>query len=297
MYIEIPNEITPTKLEGSLSDGAIPPPLIPKSPLRNGKEQVATSGGGHIRTIVALMLREMSSRYGRTPGGYVWAILEPLGMILMLAFGFSLLMRSPPLGNSFLLFYATGYLPFSLFLRGSRTIMNALTFSRNLLRYPAVTWFDAVMARAILNILTDLLVAYILLAGILMIVDTKTIIDFVPILLSFALASLLAIGVGLVNCVAIGFFPIWATVWSIFTRPLFIASGVIWLFRDLPQFAQDILWWNPLTHIVSIARTGYFPTYEPQYVSVFYTLTVGLVLCAFGLLILRRYQLWILNRR
>jgi len=297
MYIEIPNEIAVIKLGGSLSDSVIPPPLTPKGHVGSTKTGVATSGGGHVRTIVALMLREMSSRYGRTPGGYIWAVLEPLGMILMLSFGFSLLMRSPPLGNSFLLFYATGYLPFSLFLRSSRTIMNALMFSRNLLKYPAVTWFDAVAARAILNILTDLLVAYILMASILLIVDNKTLIDFGPILLSFTLAALLAVGVGLVNCVIIGFFPIWATVWGIVTRPLFIASGVIWLYRDLPPAAQDILWWNPLIHVVGISRTGYFSTFEPQYVSIVYTLTVSLVLTAFGLLMLRRYQLWILNRR
>lgn len=293
MYAEYLNEVTVKKLGGSLTDSSIPPPLTPKSPLRAGNER----GGSHLRTIVALMLREMSSRYGRTPGGYIWAVLEPLGMIVMLALGFSLLMRSPPLGNSFLLFYATGYLPFSLFSRSSRTIMSALNFSQNLLKYPAVTWLDAVVARAILNILTDLLVAYILMVGILLVVDSKTVIDFGPILLSFSLAGLLAIGVGLVNCAAIGFFPIWGTVWSILTRPLFIASGVIWLYRDLPQFAQDLLWWNPLVHIIGIARMGYYSTYEPQYISVIYTLTVGMVLTAFGLLILRRYQLWILSRR
>ena len=279
-----------------MSESAIPPPLVPKAGRRSGKLRTAGGGGGHMRTIAALILREMSSRYGRTPGGYIWAILEPLGMILMLSFGFALVMKSPPLGNSFLLFYATGYLPFSLFLRSSNTIMAALTYSGPLLKYPAVTWFDAVAARAILNVLTDLLVAYILMASILFFVDSKTIIEFGPILLSFALAALLAIGVGLVNCVAFSFFPIWRTFWNIFTRPLFLASGIIWLFRDLPQLAQDILWWNPLVHVTGLARTGYYPTYDPQHVSVVFVLVPGLVLTALGLLLLRRYQLWILNR-
>ncbi|WP_260008654.1 hypothetical protein [Leisingera sp. M527] len=56
----------------------------------------------------------MSTRYGRTPGGYLWAILEPMAAILFLAIGFSLVIRSPSLG-SFLLFYATGFLPFNLY--------------------------------------------------------------------------------------------------------------------------------------------------------------------------------------
>ncbi|MEL6957347.1 MAG: ABC transporter permease [Pseudomonadota bacterium] len=243
------------------------------------------------------MLREMATRYGVTPGGYLWAILEPLGMILIMSIGFSLLLRSPPLGNSFILFYATGYLPFSLFMRSSNAVMNSITFSRALLRYPAVSWIDAVLARAILNVLTDLLVAYLLMASILYLVDHRVILDFWPILQSFGLMAILAFGVGTVNCVIIGFFPVWERIWGIVTRPLFLASGVIFIYRDLPPLAQDILWWNPLMHIVSISRTGYFPAYEPQFVSTNYALLPGLILSAFGLLLLRRYHLEVVSRR
>lgn len=266
-----------------------PPPQVPRTRYRRRF--------AHGRTILALILREMSSRYGKTPGGYIWAILEPLGMILILSFGFALLLRAPPLGNSFLLFYATGYLPFSLFLRSSNAVMNSLTFSRNLLNYPAVTWIDAIAARAILNILTDTLVAYLLMASILFLVDSRVILDFGPILLSFTLAAILAMGVGTINCVIVGFYPIWGTIWGIVTRPLFLASGVIWLYQDLPPFAQEILWWNPLIHILSISRTGYYPTYDPQYVSLLFALTPGMVLFALGLILLRRHNLRITSRR
>ncbi len=251
----------------------------------------------HVRTIVALMLREMSTRYGRTPGGYIWAVLEPLGMILLLAIGFALMLRSPPLGNSFLLFYATGYLPFSLFLRCANAVMASINFSRNLLTYPAVTWIDAIAARAILNILTDMLVAYLLLFGILVAVDARVVLDFQPILLGFGLAALLAVGVGTVNCAIIGFFPVWATIWNILTRPLFLASGVIWIYGDLPQVAREILWWNPLVHISSIVRTGFYPMYKPQFVSVVFILILGMVLLAFGLMLLRRHHVHIISRR
>lgn len=56
-----------------------------------------------MRSVSALMLREMSTRYGRTPGGYIWAILEPLGMIIILGLAFALLVRVPAMGTSFLL--------------------------------------------------------------------------------------------------------------------------------------------------------------------------------------------------
>lgn len=274
-----------------MSDQTLPPAQKPG---------YASGGSGRIarqrlRIVAALILREMATRYGRTPGGYAWALLEPLGIIVMLSIGFALLLRSPPLGNSFILFYATGYLPLSLFLRSSRAVMQALTFSRPLLKYPVVSWLDTIVARSVLNILTDLLVAYVLLTAIILGTGATVIIDFPPILLSFVLAALLAVGVGLINCVVIGFYPIWGTIWSIITRPLFLASGVIWLYRDLPTGAQDVLWWNPLLHIISIARTGYFPTYEPQFVSVVFALVPSLVLIALGLMLMRRFHLRLLN--
>jgi len=67
------------------------------------------------RSVLALVLREMGSTYGQSPGGYVWAIIQPIGIILILALGFSLLIKAPSLGTSFLLFYATGFLAYDLY--------------------------------------------------------------------------------------------------------------------------------------------------------------------------------------
>lgn len=250
----------------------------------------------HMRTIAALMLREMSSQYGRSPGGYVWAILEPLGTIIILSFGFSLMLRSPSLGNSFLLFYAVGFLPYNLFNKISRLTMTSLNYSRSLLKYPAVTWFDAVMARAILNALTSALVSYLLLAGILVVLESRTLLNYGPILDSFATAACLGLGVGLVNCVITGFFPVWATIWGIVTRPLFLASGIIWIYSDLPQSAAAVIWYNPLVHVTGLAHAGFYPTYEPDYVSHIFVYGLSFALIAFGLLLMRRYHLQILGR-
>lgn len=144
-----------------------------------------------LRSITALILREMSTRYGRTPGGYAWAILEPLGAILMLSAGFSLVMKTPPLGNSFILFFATGFLPMSLYMAISGMVSRSIRFSRALLNYPAVSWIDAVLARFILNGLTNILVIYILLFSILALTDTGTVLSMDPIIGAISLSLLL----------------------------------------------------------------------------------------------------------
>lgn len=248
-----------------------------------------------LRVITALMLREMSTRYGRSPGGYIWALLEPLGGVTILAIGFSLLVRHPPLGTSFMLFYATGYLPFELFQRISQSTAKALRFSRPFLSYPAVSWIDAVLARFFLNSLTSVTVAYILLTGIMMFSDTHTVIDIWPIVIAMSLAALLGLAVGSVNAVLGGFFETWESIWAIVTRPLFLASGVLLLYENLPGIARDILWFNPLLHITGEMRSGFYPMYEAAYVSLAFVLLTAMCLLSLGMLLLHRYHRKILN--
>ena len=274
---------------------AIPPssPALPAAlpPAMAGQRRFAT-----MRTVLALMLREMSTRYGRTPGGYLWAVAEPLAAILVLSVGFSLVIRTPALGSSFLLFYATGYLPFSLYQSVAAAVARAILFSKPLLQYPAVTWVDAVLARFLLNALTSMVVAILLVVGILAVIDNRTVIDLVPVVESVGLAMLLGLGVGVVNCALFGLFPLWEVAWSIITRPLFIASGVLFLYNSLPPLARDVLWYNPLIHIIGLIRAGFYPTYSASYVDRAYVLGVCLVLLAFGLILLGRYHRDILNR-
>ena len=42
------------------------------------------------RTIGALVMREMSSTYGKSTGGYLWVILEPIAGIVLLTVIFSI---------------------------------------------------------------------------------------------------------------------------------------------------------------------------------------------------------------
>lgn len=248
------------------------------------------------RAIAALILREMSTRYGRSPGGYIWAVLEPLGSVLILGIGLSLLVRTPSLGTNFFLFYATGFLPFTLYQNLALYVGRCINFSKPLLKYPAVTWVDAMFARLILNSLTSILVTYILLAGILALADTNTVLSLPPMLVAISLAILLGWGVGALNCALIGLIEAWDLIWSIFTRPLFLASGVIFIYEDMPAGLQEILWYNPIMHVVGYMRMGFYPMYNPAYLSPIYTIGFAMICLAFGLLLLGRYHRDILNK-
>lgn len=251
---------------------------------------------GTFRSISALTLREMATTYGRSPGGYIWAILEPVAAIAMLSVVFSLMVRTPPLGINFAIFYATGMLPFTVYNSTSGRVQNAINYSRPLLIYPSVTFVDAILARFLLALLTSLLVAYIVFSGIRFAFETRTVVDLPAIALGYCMAAALALGVGTLNCVMIALLPLWDRLWGILTVPLMLLSCIFYTFESLPAHVQTYLWFNPIVHIVGQVRSGFFPEYEAAYVSPLYAFGCALVPLLLGLLFLRRWHRVILSR-
>lgn len=245
---------------------------------------------GSLRAIAALVLREMATSYGRSPGGYIWAIVEPAASVAVLSVVFSALMRTPALGISFPMFYASGMLPFLMFNGVHAKVAGGLTYSRPLLAYPTVTFLDSLLARFLLEVMTKLLVAYIVFASIMILFETRVSLDFMIIMRAYGLVMLLGFGIGTINCYLFTRLPVWQRAWGIITTPLMILSGVIFIYEIVPQPYQDYLWYNPLIHITGLMRTGFYPTYRPDYISEPYVIFVSLVCMAFGLLLLRRYH-------
>jgi len=247
------------------------------------------------RVVLALVLREMVTTYGRSPGGYIWAILEPVAGIALLTAVFSIAFRSPPLGTNFAIFYAAGIVPYMAYMNVSAKLAQALSFSKQLIAYPAVTFVDALAARFILEFMTQLLVGYLLMTGILLVYDTQTAPNLPEIALGYAMVGALAIGIGTLNCFIATMFPVWQRIWAIMNRPLMLISCVLFTYESVPEPYRGYLWYNPLVHVVGQMRRGFYPYYDAVYVSAGYVFGVSLVLTLFGMVFLFRYNRDLLN--
>ena len=240
-----------------------------------------------LRSIFALMLREMATGYGRSPGGYIWAVLEPVAATMFLSYIFSLIMNAPLLGNSFPMFYSTGILPFTMFMDLQGKISQSLNYSKPLLAYPTVTFVDAIAARFLINLLTQLLVAYLIFGGAIYFFEGSMKIDVMWVVLGLLLAALLALGVGVLNCYIILVFPVWQQVWSVLMRPMFLISGALSTLDAMPLQMRQYMLWNPLVHIVGLVRRGFYESYAASYAQPFYVLGVSMVCLLLGLVLLR----------
>lgn len=247
------------------------------------------------RAVIALLLREMTTAYGRSAFGYVWAVLEPVAGLMLLSVIFSLIFKSPPVGTSFPLFYASGLLPFLAYLDISQKVSVAIRFSKPLLFYPGVTFVDAIVARALLSAVTQAMVFAIVLTGIIALFHVDVILDIPAMCYGLAMALVLGIGIGTLNCFLLSIFPLWERAWAILNRPLLIISCVLFVYERVPEMFREVLWYNPLVHVVGQMRKGIYPTYEGDYVSALFVFGVALASFAAGLALLARYESDIVN--
>ena len=248
-----------------------------------------------LRVLVALMIREMITRYGRSAGGYVWALLEPVGMILVLALAFSQFIRTPPIGESFILFYATGYVPFHMYVETSANTSSAVSLNRPLMQFPMVTPLDAILARFFLSVLTLILVTLIVFVGIAIVVDEPVRPALGPLLTGMGCGAVLGLGVGTLNAVVFPFFPVWRRLWLIINRPLFLISGIFFTYESMPEHIQALLWWNPLIHVIGHVRTAFYPVYDGTYVSLGYVIAVSVGTFVLGTALIARHRTFVIE--
>lgn len=265
---------------------------LPARPLKPVRKRPRYSAA---RTIGALILREMNTSYGRSPGGYIWAVVQPAGGIAILVVIFSVGFRSPPLGTNFAMFYATGLLPFMAFMDVAGKIGQSLNYSKPFLAYPRISFMDAIIARFILNYLTQLLVSYLLFAAILLLYETRTTLEMGRIAMAYAMVGSLGFGIGVLNCFLMSQFRVWQQVWSILMRPMFIISGIFFMYETIPEPIRSYLWYNPLMHVAGEMRAAFYVSYGGDYVSPGYVFAISILTSAFGLLFLRRYHRDILH--
>ena len=243
-----------------------------------------------FRVFVAMILREMTTRYGRSAGGYVWAILEPVAFIAMFSVIFSQFTQDPALGRSFPLFFATGVIPFIFYRDIADATSGAFAVNKPLFTYPHITILDAVLARFVLQFLTQIVVAVIVFAGIFIIEDLRPHLNFAATLPAIGLAALLGLAIGTVNCTLFVFFPTWQQIFALINRPLFIISGIFFTPEMMPGEIRDVLLLNPLAHVIGLMRRGVYQTYDADYVSWAMLIAIPLGILTVGLILLRRHQ-------
>ncbi|RQO72817.1 polysialic acid transporter [Aquitalea sp. FJL05] len=237
------------------------------------------------RTVLALFLREIKTRFGKYRLGYLWCLLEPLAhiSILLLLFGY-IMHRSIP-SIPFPLFLLCGVLPFLMFNQIVSRSLNALDANQGLLSYRPVQAIDLILARTLLEGVIGTAVFLLLLLGLALAGQTIAL-DQLPALCGYWMLLLLfSFSLGLLFMLLGHAYPESEKLIPLLLKPLYFLSGVMFPLALVPARYQTYLLWNPLAHALELIRHALVASYPADHVHGSYLLLWTLGLLFFSLLL------------
>jgi capsular polysaccharide transport system permease protein len=242
--------------------------------------------------IYALLLRELSSSFGKSRGGLFWVMTEPVAHLLVPVLIFTFIRVRLVPGVEFPVFLVYGFLPFLLFKSICLQMVNGLNAAKGLLAYRQVLLMDVFIAKAIAYAVIQSIVFAIVLTALAMIgfdVLPPHPVEFVAVL---ALTAILAFGLGLVLAAITSLIPDARSMVSIMFMPLYFISGILFPVSRFPDEWLKLMAFNPVLHLVELSRSMGVEGYEPfKYLSLAYPVTLAFTLTVIGLMLYRlRYM-------
>ncbi len=238
--------------------------------------------------LFALILREMRQRVGGQWIGAVWTVFEPLAHTAVLLMIMSVLRGVVMPGFEYPVFLVTGLVPYFFFQHLVMRLMTCLEGNRGLFSYRQVKPMDALLARAVVEALMNLIVYTLTLGAFAWLgfhVLPASPLELIGIHL---LIAFFGVSMGVLTAVVGHDRPRVKTFIRLAFMPLYFITGVIFPIHKLPSDLLDWLLLNPLLHLIELSRHSFMPQFEPvPGVNALYPAAWALVVCALGLALYR----------
>lgn len=233
--------------------------------------------------IIALFLREVQTRFGTKRLGYVWAIVDPFTQIIVFSLIKTAVYDNSMPGIDYPVFLASGFLAYNFFKAVMLGSMSAFQANKALFNYKQVKPFDTIIARFILEFLI-VSVAILIFIGVGLYFELDVAVkDFNMVLFTFLWLGIFAFGIGVLFSVLAAFYETFTKIIGFITLPLFFLSGLLYTVDSLPQFARDIIIYNPVIHFIEMIHGNYFMPLDTQYVDYQYMIFWTLIPLFIGL--------------
>lgn len=242
------------------------------------------------RVQKALMLRNIRTRFFGTGVGFLLALGWPLahmGILLAISIAFG---RLAPYGDSAVVFFATGLMPFMAFLYVSRYMMTSVQSTRPLLAFPVVKITDLLMAGAVLEVLSSACSLIVLVIVLESLGENLMPVDPAQAAYAMMVAVLFGLSFGILNSLLVMALPIWGMVSGLVGVLFYITSGIFFVPSALPAGIRYWLAFNPLLQTIEWMRSAYFEGYGAGMLDKAYAVEVPIVMLFLGLIIERTFR-------
>ncbi len=237
-----------------------------------------------------LVLRDLQNQYTKFRLGYLWSLLEPLGMSLVLWLVFSVLLGERALGLSpYLLFLSVAILPWWWFAKSVNASTKIFRRARGELAFstlPPEIW----VMRTVLSSAVEFVFSLpVIVLAIALTRDLPGIyIVFFPV--AIVLQFLLLYGISLLVSSLSVIIPDLARVVKIVMRAMFYLSPILYSISNIPVSLHTIAAINPLVGILGLYRIGWWPEEHTSVVALVISLSVAVALFILGIFTFHRLK-------
>jgi capsular polysaccharide transport system permease protein len=236
-----------------------------------------------IRSIKALLVRDMMMRFGREHLGFLWVVLEPMTLTVGVLFVWSLIRPSYEHGVRLVALVFTGYAPLTLWRHLTSTSLlfrhsSAMLYHRN------VTLLDIFVARQVLELCGSTLALVFIYSCLMALQLVEPVYDYGLVLGGWMMMALLSFGAGALIVIATELYDISERIVQPMQYLQLPLSGAFFLVDWLPTGAQRLILLNPLVHCYEMFRAGFFGPSQLTYYSTSYALSWASALSLLGIL-------------
>ncbi|MCW8091696.1 ABC transporter permease [Alteromonas sp. ASW11-130] len=237
------------------------------------------------RTVVfALFLRELQSKFN-DKFGLGWAVLEPAVFIFTLSF-----LRGMISGNDVhtiptTIFMMIGLIFVQGFMRTVPAVAKSIKQNKPLYAFRQVMPMSAVITTSVLEFLIKTIVVIILLIGLYLFQQEFRLNDPLYLLALWVCLYFFSASIALLFGIATAFIAEVEKIQGVLLRPFFFISCAFFSLQDVPKEFWPYLTWNPIVHLVELARYACYSSYGNDGVSFGFALSCTIVFFFFSLAI------------
>ena len=237
-----------------------------------------------------LVIRELQTQYSRFRFGYLWTLMEPLGLSIILWLVFSVLLGPRNLGlQPYLLFLSVAMLPWWWFTKGVNSSVRS--FRRNVAQLristlPTQFWVLRILLVSTVEFVMSLPV--IVIAIILTRDLPGPFIIFFPIAILAQFLFMYGIALALASWNVIA--PDVARLVRLVLRGLFYLSPILYSVSNIPEHVRPLAALNPLVGILGLYRIGWWPQEIEDMVHYGLSLGIGAMTFVIGWIVFRRLE-------
>jgi ABC-type polysaccharide/polyol phosphate export permease len=237
--------------------------------------------------IWALAMKELRVRYKRSVLGFVWALLNPLMMMVILTLVFSSILRFPI--PHYEIFLISALLPWTFFSQSMSYSMESIVSNGELLKKVKVAKSVFPVAAILSNVINFLLSLGPLL---LILVALRFPLHWTWIYLPVPLLALVlfTLGCGFFFATANVYFRDVSHIVQILLAGWFYLSPVMYPLNFLPEHYQGFFRFNPMVYFLNQFRLAIYHGQLPELKAVGLCLGIGLVALILGYAYFRRSE-------